>query len=327
MRKERFYYNEKTLRYEKVQTSFLRKSFQIMGLGLCVLLISSVIGYTLFNKLPSPQEQALERELGQMQMQHAALGQEVETMSKVLNNIQDRDANVHRVIFGMNPIDGEVWNGGIGGSDKYSHLTKFENSGDLLISTQEKADKLKRQLKTQSESLDKLEEEARKKEHKLACIPAIKPIREDKLKRRITSLSGFGMRMHPIFKRKRMHRGLDFTCAKGTPIQASGAGKIVKVQRKKTGYGTHVIIDHGYGYKSLYAHMASVRVKVGDQVKRGEQIGTVGNTGTSTAAHLHYEVIFKGEKVNPIDFCMDGLSAEEYQSLVDAAEKVNQSMD
>lgn len=327
MRKERFYYNEKTLRYEKVQTSVLKKSFQILIGSLGVFLLAGAIGYSLFCVLPSPVEQNLNRELAQIQMQHAALGQEVETMSKVLNNIQDRDANVHRVIFGMNPIDEEVWNGGIGGSDKYAHLTKFDNSGELLISTQEKADKLKRQLKTQSESLDYLEEEARKKEQKLACIPAIKPIREDKLKRRITSLSGFGMRMHPIFKRKRMHRGLDFTCAKGTPIQATGAGKVIKVQRKRTGYGTHVIIDHGYGYQSLYAHMAAVQVKVGDKVKRGEQIGTVGNTGTSTAPHLHYEVIFKGQKVNPIDFCMDGLSAEEYQSLVDAAGKVNQSMD
>ncbi len=323
MGKEKFYYNEQTLRYEKLETPLKSKIISALG----VLVLSAILSVVLYHFIPSPFERAQAREIQQLEMQHIAMSDQVDKMSKVLDNIHDRDANVHRVVFGMDPIDNQVWNGGQGGSEKYDFITNYKSTGELLQSTQQKADKLKRQLAIQSESLDKLEEEAKLREEKLAAIPAIKPIREDKLKRNIRALSGFGMRMHPIFKRKKMHRGMDFTCPKGTDIQATGAGVIEKVVKKKSGYGTHVIINHGYGYQSLYAHMGSVTVKAGEKVSRGQIIGTVGNTGTSTAPHLHYEVIHKGNKVNPINYCMDGLSAKEYQALVDAASKINQSFD
>jgi len=320
---EKFYYNETTLRYEKLKTPLKSKILTLFGF----LTLSAVLAFVLFSFVPSPYERAQTREIQQLELQHIAMNDQVEKMGKVLENIQDRDANVHRIIFGMDPIDNQIWNGGQGGSEKYDFITNYKSTGELLQSTQQKADKLKRQLAIQSESLDNLEKEAGSREDKLASIPAIKPIREDKLKRNIRALSGFGMRMHPIFKRKKMHAGMDFTCPKGTDIQATGAGVIEKVTKKKSGYGTHIIINHGYGYQSLYAHMASVTVKAGDKVKRGQIIGTVGNTGTSTAPHLHYEVIHNNRKVNPISYCMDGLSAEEYQSLVDAAAKINQSFD
>ena len=285
------------------------------------------MAFVLFTYMPSPYQRAQLREIQQLELQHVAMNDQVEKMGKVLENLQDRDANVHRVIFGMDPIDNQMWDGGQGGSEKYDFLTNYKSSGELLQSTQQRADKLKRQLALQSESLDNIEKQASSREDKLAAIPAIKPIREDKLNRNIRALSGFGMRMHPIFKRKKMHKGMDFTCPKGTDIQATGAGVIEKVTKKKSGYGTHIIINHGYGYKSLYAHMGSVAVKKGEKVSRGQIIGTVGNTGTSTAPHLHYEVIHNGNKVNPISYCMDGLSAAEYQSLVDAASIINQSFD
>jgi len=323
MGKEKFYYNEQTLRYEKLETPLKSRILSALG----ILVLSAILSVALYHFVPSPFERAQAREIQQLEMQHIAMSDQVDKMSKVLDNIHDRDANVHRVVFGMDPIDNQVWNGGQGGSEKYDFITNYKSTGELLQSAQQKADKLKRQLAIQSESLDNLEEEAKLREEKLAAIPAIKPIREDKLKRNIRALSGFGMRMHPVFKRKRMHRGMDFTCPKGTDIQATGAGVIEKVVKKKTGYGTHIIINHGYGYQSLYAHMGSVTVKVGEKVTRGQIIGTVGNTGTSTAPHLHYEVIHKGNKVNPINYCMDGLSAKEYQALVDAASKINQSFD
>ncbi len=323
MGKEKFYYNETTLRYEKLKTPFKSKVLT----ALVFLVASAAMAFVLYSFVPSPFERAQTREIQQLELQHIAMNDQVEKMGKVLDNLQDRDANVHRVIFGMDPIDNQIWNGGQGGSEKYDFITNYKTTGELLQSTQQKADKLKRQLAIQSESLDKIESEASLREEKLAAIPAIKPIREDKLKRNIRALSGFGMRMHPIFKRKKMHTGMDFTCPKGTDIQATGAGVIEKIIKKKSGYGTHIVINHGYGYQSLYAHMASVTVKAGDKVSRGQIIGTVGNTGTSTAPHLHYEVIHNNRKVNPISYCMDGLSAEEYQSLVDAAAKINQSFD
>jgi murein DD-endopeptidase MepM/ murein hydrolase activator NlpD len=175
--------------------------------------------------------------------------------------------------------------------------------------------------------LDEVEDLSSKREEMLASIPAIKPIRSDKIERNISSLSGFGMRMHPIFKRRKMHTGIDFTCPQGTPIHASGDGKIVSIKDLKSGYGTHVIIDHGFGYKSLYGHMSDVDVTLGQKIKRGQVIGKVGSTGTSTAPHLHYEVINKNQKVNPIHYCMDGLSDMEYQQLVNMASISNQSFD
>ncbi len=327
MRKDLFYYNKQTLRYEKLVEPLKLKVLKITGYTLGILSLAVVFAVLIFNFYPSPKEEALQRELQQMELHYMTLSDEVDKMSKVLNNVQERDAGVHRMLFGMEPIDEAVWNGGVGGSEKYDFLTKFKNSGALLLSTTEKADKLKLQLTTQSISLDEIEEQAAQKEEMLACIPAIKPVREDKLKRSIRALSGFGMRLHPIHKIRKMHAGIDFTAPTGTAIQATGNGKVVKVQHKRTGYGTHIVIDHGFGYKTLYAHLSSASVKVGQTIKRGETIGKVGNTGTSTAPHLHYEVHHLDKKVNPIHYCLDGLSPEEYQTLANMASTSNQSFD
>ncbi|MEM9849852.1 MAG: M23 family metallopeptidase, partial [Bacteroidota bacterium] len=213
-----------------------------------------------------------------------------------------------------------------GGHDQFASL-EAGNSTEILRNTLEKADKLKWQLAVQSRSLDTILSEAQRKEEMLASIPSIKPVRSDKLARDIKLLSGFGMRLHPIHKVRKMHAGIDFTAPQGTPIRATGNGKVVKVERRRTGYGNNVTIDHGYGYKTLYAHMYTVDVVLGQKVTKGETIGKVGSTGTSTAPHCHYEVIFKGKKVNPIHYCMDGLTPEEYQAMAEAAGKMNQSFD
>ena len=180
-------------------------------------------------------------------------------------------------------------------------------------------------------SLDAGEEDvgwcAAKREVKLASIPSIKPVQEDKLKRKIQHLSGFGYRIHPILKVKKFHKGMDFTAPTGTPIQATGNGVVKRVERKKRGYGTNIIIDHGFGYETLYAHMHEVFVKKGEKVIRGQKIGTVGSTGTSTAPHLHYEVRINGKAVNPIDYCLDGLTPAEYQQLLEKSKIENQSFD
>jgi len=230
-------------------------------------------------------------------------------------------------MFGMDPIDQGVWEGGTGGSDKFANLTKYKNTAPTLMDAEMQIKRLESQLVIQSKSLEEIEDLASKREEQLSSIPAIKPIREDKLKRNIKSLSGFGRRMHPVFKRMKMHTGIDFTCPTGTPIQATGNGIIEKVTRKSSGYGHHVIINHGFGYKTLYGHMNKIDVRKGQKVTRGQKIGEVGSTGTSTAPHLHYEVVSQGHKVNPIHYCMDGLSPEEYQQLANMASKTNQSFD
>ncbi|MEO1410043.1 MAG: M23 family metallopeptidase [Bacteroidota bacterium] len=300
---------------------------RVLGFVSAVVLAAVIIISIAYTYFPSPKEKALMREINQMEYKYATLNNKMDLMSKVLNNVQERDASVHRMLFGMDPIDGDVWNGGIGGHDRYSNLTDYKSTGELLRATEGKMDKLMRQVSIQSQSLDEIEVLAADKEKMLASIPAIKPVRSDKLKRNIRSLSGFGWRLHPIYKRRKMHTGLDFTSPSGTPIQATGDGIVTAVKKIKNGYGNHVIIDHGYGYKSLYAHMSKIEVQRGQKVQRGQQIGAVGNTGTSTAPHLHYEVIFKGKKVNPIHYCMDGLTPEQYQELVNEAAIPNQSFD
>ncbi len=327
MRKEKFVYNTQTLRYEKVVEPLRVKIFRVLGFVSGVIVSAVIILSLAYSYFPSPKEEALMREITQMKSQYTAISSDIDMLSKVLGNVQERDANVHRIIFGMDPIDENVWNGGVGGHNKYSSLTKYKNTGELLIESREKIDKLKRQLAIQSKSLDEVEELSLKREEMMASVPAIKPIRSDNIKRNISSLSGFGMRMHPVFKRRKMHTGIDFTCPKGTPIHVSGDGKIISIKHNKSGYGTHIIVDHGFGYQSLYAHMSEVDVILGQKIKRGQVIGKVGSTGTSTAPHLHYEVINKNQKVNPIHYCMDGLSDMEYQQLVNLASISNQSFD
>jgi len=327
MGKEKFIYNTQTLRYEKVTVPLKVKLFRIVGFLSMVLVTAFVLMIVSAKFFPSAQERALQRELEQMKYKYVALNNQFDLMDKVLHNIQERDAGVHRMLFGMDPIDDNVWNGGVGGHKRNQDVTNFRGTGQLLINTQNRVDKLARQLTVQSQSLDTIEYLTRDRETMLASIPMIKPIREDKLKRNIRALSGFGRRFHPIFKRTRMHWGIDFTSPEGTPIQATGDGVIEKVAKLKSGYGKHVIINHGYGYKTLYAHMSKIDVKKGQKIKRGQTIGLVGNTGYSTAPHLHYEVIHKGQKVNPIHYCMDGLTPEEYQDLVNLAAISNQSFD
>jgi hypothetical protein len=327
MKREKFVYNTHTLRYERVEESLSTKLLRIFGFISAALVTAFV--FTMFSHsfFPSPKEQDLLSEIGMLKTEHAQLLNEVEMMSEVLENIQARDAFAHRMVFGMDPIDEGVWEGGIGGHDKYDKYRQLKNSGELMATVRQRVDKLRRQMDMQSRSLDTIIGMAQEKEKMLASIPSIKPVRSDQLSRNVKVLSGFGRRIHPIFKVPKMHYGIDFTAPIGTPIQSTGSGRVIRVENKRSGYGNSVVIDHGYGYKTLYAHMSHVSVREGQEVVRGQQIGKVGNSGTSTAPHCHYEVIYKGEKVNPIHFCMDGLTPEEYQELVAAAETANQSFD
>ncbi|MCB0642388.1 MAG: peptidoglycan DD-metalloendopeptidase family protein [Phaeodactylibacter sp.] len=327
MGKEKFIYNTHTLRYEKVEITLRERILRIFGF-VCVFLVSGFI-FTLitWNFFPSPKEDAQSREIEQLKTQVKTFDNEIGRLGSILNNVQERDANVHRMMFGMDPIDPSVWEGGVGGHEAYPDITKYKNSGDLLVATRQKLDKLKRKLTLQSISLDTIQQLAQNREKMLASIPSIKPVRSDKLARKVTLLSGFGYRIHPVFKIPKKHTGIDFTAPYGTPIQATGDGVVANVLRKGSGYGHHVIIDHGYGYQTLYGHMSRIDVKPGQKVKKGQQIGLVGSTGTSTAPHCHYEVIYNNVKINPIDFCLDGLTPEEYQHLKELADVENQSFD
>ncbi|MDX1685583.1 MAG: M23 family metallopeptidase [Saprospiraceae bacterium] len=327
MRKEKYVYNQNTLQFEKVQPSIGRRIALFSGY-LCGVAVFALGIFLLADRhVETPAKKALKRDISQLNHQVSSMHEELDMLDRVVANLQERDASVHRMLLGMNPIDQNIWEGGTGGHDQYRKFEQFGDANQLLAGAQKKLDKLRRQAYLQTKSLDTLEKKAMEKEGMIASIPSIKPVRIDKLKRKVNYLSGYGLRMHPVHKVKKMHNGIDFTAPRGTPIQATGDGVVKNVIRKRTGYGQHVIIDHGYGYQTLYGHMKSIHVEAGEKVTKGQQIGTVGSTGTSTAPHCHYEVRFQGRPVNPIHYVLDGLTPLEYQDLVERASRANQSFD
>ncbi len=250
------------------------------------------------------------------------LDKRVEKLNKVLVDIENRDDNIYRTIFEAEPIPSNFRKAGIGGSDRYEFLKGFENS-QTIIRTAQKIDKLSRELYIQSKSFDDVYKMAKNKARMLASIPAIQPLSNKDLKR---IASGFGYRIHPIYKTWRMHTGIDFTAPIGTPLYATGDGVIERIKGKMSGYGKVVIINHGYGYESLYAHMSKIIVRPGEKVKRGQVIGYVGNTGRSTGPHVHYEIKKNGKPINPVHFFFQDLTPEEYEKVIEISSRPNQSM-
>lgn len=327
MSKHKYVFNTDTLQYEKLERNWKKSLIKGLGLLSTIAICSFALYTAAYTIIPTPKEIAMNRELTQMEYQFNNISTDFEKIASQLENLQTKDAEVHRVIFGVDPIDKDIWNGGIGGRETEQYYSNFENSEEIITETKSKVEQLKYKLQIQKNSLDTIFELARQREEKLLSIPSIKPVEEDKLKRKMRAMSGYGMRIHPVHKVKKFHKGIDFTAPKGTAIQATGNGKVIKVEKRKKGYGNNVTIDHGFGYTTLYAHMSEIIVKEGDKVTKGQKIGTIGSTGTSTAPHLHYEVRINNKPVNPIDYCMDGLTLEEYHDLVDRASTENQSFD
>lgn len=327
MGKQKYVYNERTLQFEKHKSTPKQKLSKLI-LNLSMVCITAIGFLYLAGKFfPTPVEQAQKLEIEQLQYHLETMNQDVTQLASNLNKIHEKDNNIHRMIFNMPALDSGVWEAGIGGSESYNYLNNIGVSGDKIKNSLAKLDKLKIKFDLQQLSLDTLYEMAIKREERLTSIPSIKPVREDKLKRNIKHLSGYGIRLHPVHKVKKLHQGIDFTAPRGTAIQATGNGEVVEVKKGSKGYGNKVLIDHGFGFKSLYAHMQTITVKKGEVVKKGQQIGTVGSTGTSTAPHLHYEVWINNKAVNPVDYVLDGLTPEEYMEVVQKAQVENQSWD
>jgi murein DD-endopeptidase MepM/ murein hydrolase activator NlpD len=326
MGKEKFIYNIQTLSYDRVVIPLKTKILRAFGFFSVVLVSAFLLLVLLYSYFPSPREKELLREIEQIEHKYVEVNEQVDMMSKVLGNIQDRDASVHRAVFGMNPLDETYWKAGLGGHNAHPELDGLNYSTETLSETFEKIDFLSRQLTIQSRSLDTIQSMANNQQAMLAAMPSIKPVREDKLQKQMNVLSGFGNRIHPIYKVRKFHAGVDFPARQGTAIQSTGEGVVIDAGWH-SGYGNCITIDHGYGYETLYGHMHKLSVRKGEKVKKGQKIGEVGDTGASTAPHLHYEVHFKGKPINPIHFCMDNLSPLEYQELVNSANMANQSLD
>ncbi|MDA7549683.1 M23 family metallopeptidase [Flavobacteriaceae bacterium] len=325
MAKVKYYYDSDTLSYRKIEYKKGRKT-KIFFLSLLGMILSGFLLLIIYLNIPyieTPREKALKRELSNMELQFELLNKKMVEAQTVLSEIEMRDNAIYRVYFEANPISEEQRKAGFGGVNRYKNLEGFDNS-NLIISTSKKIDVLTKQIVVQSKSLDEIAGLAEEKEKLLKAIPTIKPVKNEDLTR---MASGYGYRSDPFTKARKFHRGMDFTAPRGTPVYATGNGVVKRADRRSSGYGRHVRINHGFGYTSLYAHLYKYVVKRGQKVKRGDLIGFVGSTGRSQAPHLHYEIIKDGKRVNPLNFYYGNLSPEEFAELLKVAGQENQSLD
>lgn len=326
MAKKKYKFNPNTLNYERVGISFKEKSTKILAYFSSSLALALFIVVIILNAYDTPKSKALKRENQRLLTQYELMDKDLSKIESVLDELQQRDDNIYRVIFESEPIPSSVRKAGFGGTNKYSHLESLDNS-ELIIETSRKLDKISKEAYIQSKSYDDVLNMALNKEKMLAAFPAVMPIANKNLKR---TASGWGYRTHPIYKVRKMHWGMDFTAPVGTPVYATGDGKITELtgsKRSRTGLGLNIKIDHGYGYETVYGHLNAFNVKRGNKVKRGDIIAFVGNTGGSTAPHLHYEVHKNGKKVNPVYYYYKDLTPQEYDKMIAISTNIGQSLD
>ncbi len=324
MSKVKYKFNKKSLTFDRVHTTFRKRLLYFFSHLSTGVVFAAVVLILAYNFLDSPQEKAQKREIDQLKLQYQLLNEQLDKANRIVTDLQDRDDNIYRVIFESEPIPSSIREAGIGGIDRYEMLKGYSNS-DLVIETTKKMDRILGQLYVQSKSFDEVFNLARNKEKMLVSIPAIQPVNNKDL-RRIGSY--FGFRMDPFYKVRKFHEGMDFSAPVGTEIYATGNGTILETGRDQHGgYGNKIVIDHGYNYKTVYAHLSRIFVRPGQKILRGQIIGYVGNTGKSTSPHLHYEVRKNGVPLNPIYFFFNDLTPDQFQMMLELSAQPSQTMD
>ena len=325
MSKVKYYYDSENLAYRKIRTRKRKK----IGVVALFLLASALFGFLSFFILlntpyfETPKDRLQAREIDNLKLNYAILNKKMDQLNAVVEAIEDRDNNLYRVYFNKSAIPDEERKAGFSGTNRYAALEGYDNS-QLVINTTKRIDVLSKELAIQSKSLDNIFKLAKEKDKLLSAIPAIQPVRNENLKR---MASGFGYRADPFTKVRKMHEGMDFTAKTGTPIYATGDGVVAKADNTASGFGNHIVIRHGFGYETLYAHLSKYKARAGQRVKRGDVIGYVGSTGRSEGPHLHYEVHKNGKVVNPLNFYYGNISAVEYVAIAQLANQENQSLD
>jgi murein DD-endopeptidase MepM/ murein hydrolase activator NlpD len=312
MAKIKYQFNPHTLTFDVVRIPFYKRFAKILIHLVFYTGIFLGLGYSFSIIYDTPVERALKRSNAEYNLKYELAQKRISQLNQSLAAIEEKDNNIYRAIFEADTIPFSIRMGGYGGHQKYSNLSNSSNSA-ILLKTLRSLDELTWRAYIQSKSFDEVIDLAKNKEKMILCIPAIQPINVKDLGR----ISDFyGMRIHPLTRRWTKHNGIDFAGPIGTPIYATGDGVVVEAGYSFHGYGNQVIVDHGFGYKTRYAHLHDINVKVGQKVKRAEMIGTLGNTGRSTGPHLHYEVIVRGRPVNPINYFND-MTEEDYQKMLE----------
>jgi len=324
-KKVKYYYDTENLAYRKIKP----KKGRNLGFGALFLLASALFGFLFYFFISSsgyfstPKDKMQAREMANLKLNYVILNKKIDALNEVLANVEERDNNIYKVYFntasaGETEADKEIIT-----KTRFKNLLAMNNE-QLISSTSDRIKALSEGLVHQSKSLDKILALAKSKEKFLASIPAIQPVKNEQLKH---MASGYGYRSDPFTKARKMHKGMDFTSPTGTPVYATGDGVVRRADAGASGFGNHIVISHGFGYETLYAHLSRYNCRPGKRVKRGDVIGFVGSTGRSQAPHLHYEVHKGGSVVNPINFYYGNISAVEYMAIAKMATQENQSFD
>lgn len=317
-------YNPEKLEYTEVKHGFKYYCSRFMFHASFGVVFGTILFFAFVYWFESPGEKKLKRENQKLLAQYESMNSKLDQIQLVLDDIHVRDENIYRVIYEADSIPTSVRMAGFGGVNRYENLEGMTNS-EMVISTAKRLDVVAKQLYIQSLSFDEIIELVQHNTEMLKCMPAIMPINNKDLTR---TASGWGWRIHPIYKIKKFHEGMDFSAPIGTEIYATGDGTVIDVTTSLSGYGKHIKIDHGFGYQTLYAHLKDFNVTVGQKVKRGDVIGFVGNTGSSTGPHVHYEVTKKGTKVNPqLYYYQEGLTPDEYEKMIAISTTSNKTFD
>jgi len=322
LRKRKYFYNTNTNSFEKFVVPIRTRLLQALGFVSASSVTALIIVAIAYRFVPSPGEKQSYQEFNRMGEQYSSLQKTMNKVQEDLRDLEERDNKIYRTIFEAAPLPDSIRRGKRMSNTAQTY--RYTATGDLITAIQEQANALQNRIRIQNASYDTLEHLVKTKELMLAAIPAIQPVSNKDLSH---IASGFGYRIDPIYKTTKMHTGLDFAAPIGTPIYATANGTVNSTSFDAKGYGNHVVIEHGYGYQTLYGHMVRIKVHEGEQVKRGEVIGWVGSTGKSTGPHCHYEVIRNNIKIDPVNFFFNDLTATSYERLVKIAAASNQSFD
>lgn len=323
MAKQHFKYNPKTLAYEEVNVSTGKKVLRLLLWLAPNIVVGLLLAFIFTKNIDSPKEKEQQAQIDQARRELEEIQKDFKFINAFLDEMEGRDEDLYRQALHAREFPSELRMMGAGGSEKYAFLSKLPNS-ELLSQTKKEIDRLERRLNAQSMSFTELMSLAKEKENMLSHIPAIQPVRNSELK---SGISGFGMRIDPHYKTSHMHTGIDFTASTGTEIYVTGDGVVEDIENNLWGYGKSIIVNHGFGYKTRYAHLSKFNVVKGQKLERGELIGLIGSTGKSTGPHLHYEVVKDGVKIDPIGFFHSDLSPEQYEQLLQMSENSHKAFD
>lgn len=323
MKKIKYYYNTNTLRYEKLETPLRVTLLRVLGFISAALVTAIIIVSIAYRYFPSANEKRLLQQNENLRENYLVLQDRTRQIEQQMRNLEKRDNEIYREIFEANPIPDSARAAQLEQQEEIK-LVQAMNQFDLENSIVSTLNNISSRIHSQEKSYTDIVGFIKNKEQLLASTPAIQPVSNKELKR---VASGYGYRIDPVYKTVRFHAGLDFTAPQGTPIYATANGTIKTAGNLGNGYGNHVIINHGYGYETLYGHMVRVKARAGEKIKRGEIIGWVGSTGKSTGPHCHYEVHKNGRPIDPVYFFYNDLTPEQFDQILKMAAATNQSFD